>query len=161
MIIKELEDMLRDYKSKKSELEIIEARIVEYEEIIKDPSKYATYIKSYWNIGIKVTGGLLNGLDEKVMSNEEMQNRLEEWIDHDKSLAFGIRSQVKRVEILLNSLNDEDRYIIDLKYIEKLGWEDIERNYNEFRRDKGLTISGLKKKNSSILRYLLNIINKK
>jgi hypothetical protein len=70
-----------------------------------------------------------------------------------------IEKEIKKVDIALEALCDEDRFIIQKKYIDKLSWIEVEVEFNDtFLKRPPVTWYALRKNSIKIERMLKLIL---
>jgi len=84
---------------------------------------------------------------------------IKEWIAEDKSRIYRYNLQINIIEGALTALTGKERYIIGLKYFERMNWNNIEINFNnQFKQKNDITSAQARKINDQALESLLQII---
>lgn len=157
-------ESLKDFERKKATVETALARIEMYKKAIENPRLYTNIHRdSQLELGsIKGKGGKpSSSVESEVIKNEsdEMMvvENLREWIKEDISRIHPIQAEVEQVDVALNALTEQQRYIIKCKYFNKMFWKDIENEYNKTFKEY-ITERSLKNKNRESLEELCEIL---
>lgn len=167
MDIKIIEKALEDYKRKKSVIETSLERIEVFRRALNSPETGP----EKWDIFLyqSPTERMLRGPIQKgsdgspvewaYLQGEKRIERLKNWIKDEESKIYPLQVEVKQIEIALEALTKQQRYVIECKYFEKMFWRDIEKNFNEtFRNQNYITFERLKSINKEALAILSEIL---
>lgn len=159
----QLEKILREYKTKKSIVDTTKARMQAYTEAIDNPE-----LISSWSYSINTrelgmpgspTRNTSSSVEREICAAELTIELIQEWIAEDKSRIYRLNLQIDIIEGALKSLTEQERYIIGLKYFEKMNWSSIEFNFNnQFKQKNDITSEQIRKLSTQILDSLLEII---
>lgn len=161
-----IKKMLNEHKEKKSKLDIMLSTIDAWEHAVKNPETIVYLVQTSgielgmprgsFNINSPVEKEVINKIEDFKLAIELVR----EWIKEEESRAFPLKIDVMRVEHSLNSLANDEVYIIECKHFENLIWRDIELNYNNkyTRKNNYITESGLRKKYDDIIKKLYNVL---
>ena len=165
MYKKHLVESLKDYKRKESEIETTLARVEAYDKALENPKSFIEiYPNSSPELGtIKGKGGKPSSPVEKSIENsennrEETTKTLKTWIEEDLSRIYPLQIEKEQIDGALNALTKEQRYIIDLKYFEKMIWRDVEYNFNK-KFGKNINARQLQNRNDIALKSLCKILS--
>ena len=162
--------LLKNYKRNIAYIELAQIKIGEWKETLKKDAITINNLypkKQPQHLGIEKVRNLKSPTEDIVMRAETLKDRIRNWIKEEKSKIRECQKNVKIIDILLESLPDEDRFLMELKYKEHEKWHIITRKFNKKYRDEYddyITLSGVKKKNQVIIEELesrLNEPNKK
>lgn len=157
----DLDKILKSYKRKKAYVETTLARIEAYKYALEHPEiRYNEYCISSRELGMPRGSGFGGSAIEKyVVSEEKMNELLEQWIGEDESRVFPIKLEINQLENAMSYLTEQEKYVIDFKYFECMNWKDIEISFNsKYRQQNYITESGLRKINSKALAKLHEIL---
>lgn len=159
----QLEKILRNYKTIKSIIDTTNSRIQAYTEAINNPELIASWGFSSGNRELGMPGAPLRDtsspVEREICDNELTVEIIKDWIRDDKSRIYRYKLQISIIESSLASLTAQERYIISLKYFEKMNWSNIEFNFNnEFKQKNDITSEQTKKMNAKSIINLLKII---
>jgi hypothetical protein len=159
-----IEKVLREYKMKKAAVETTNARIEQYKWAMSHPEEwYKDYIPDSSSVlglpgrpkGSPAPSSVETFVDDKELNSDILKS----WIRKEESRIFLTKLEVTQIEIALNSLNKQERYIIELKYFDDMFWRDIEVSFNGvFRAKNYVTFETLKKMNKDALSKLTIIL---
>lgn len=152
----QVEQLLRQYKTKKSLVESTDARIKAWEHARANPD---IILENYYSVDSRELGmpGSPNrntsSPQERILTERELtSNTLKEWISEEESRIFHIRLEVTQIESALNALTQQEKFIIECKFFENMNWRVIEKNVNEkYREVNYITEAGIRKINSKAL----------
>jgi hypothetical protein len=125
----QIEQLLRQYKTKKSLVESADARIKAWEHARLNPD---IILENYYSMDNKEIGmpGSPNrntsSPQERILTQRELTtNTILEWISEEQSRIFHTRLEVTQIESALNALTQQERFIIECKYFEGMNWRSI------------------------------------
>lgn len=176
-IKEELENILITHKEHEAQLVELQLKIEEYqerldyagtvceedgEEIIESMQlsgqAYDSICSNTNKITDKVSSTAMKYKVEQHYINKEDREFLIRKIQELKKEERNLDKKVVRVKNLLNRITKEERFVIDLFYLEKSKWDYIEKEYfNEFERHK--SIKQLQTYRDNAIEKMLNIIN--
>jgi len=158
----QIEKMLREYKVKKSRVDAANASIEAYEKVIENPEIVDSWSYNIDNRepGMPSAHRMSSVVEVEVCAQELTIDTIKEWIEDTKARIFKTALEVKRIEIALQGLTYQEKFLIELKYFEKLNWKNIEINFNQkFRQQNCITDSGLQKINTIALDKLSIVLD--
>lgn len=157
-------ELLKDYKRKESIIETTLARVENYKKAIEEPEPFMQIHMQFENSlgmpkgkGGKPSSPVEQELQYDEMNQEETIRTLKVWIKEDLSRIYPLQIEVEQIKGALNALTKQQRFIIELKYFEKMFWRDIEMNFNEEFKTY-ISCGQLKKKNKESLEELSKIL---
>lgn len=158
-----IKEALKKYRYKKARIETAYARIEGYEEILK----IGNFSMLQWNnnndnFGMPKARNNISIIECEIISKDnnikitaELINQL---IKNEKSRIWPLEQEIKQIDKALESLSKQDRYIVELKYMDNLDWRDVEISFFEQYR-KNLTDIRLKQIAAESLSKLNSILN--
>ncbi len=176
-IKEELEVMLKKHKENEAKLTEIQLKIEEYQErldyagtvceeedseIIENMQlsgqNYDDIHSQTNKIIDKVANTAMNYKREQYYINKEDRSYLERKIVEFKKEEKELDKKVVRIKNLLNRTTKEEKFEIELYYLEEAKWDYVEKEYfNEFEKHK--SIKQLQTYRDNALQKMLNIIN--
>lgn len=159
---RDIEDILKGYRRKESVINTTLARIEGYEFALKNP-----HLHDGLMCGNPIEPGMpraknitTSPVERAVFGREESCRMLKEWIKEDGSRIYPYQRELEQINLALNALTEQARYIIELKYFEGIPfWSDIEEKFNsKFKTRNYLTFESLKKINRESLAILKDIL---
>lgn len=158
-----IEKVLREYKTKKSIVDTTNARIQAYTEAINNPEIIKTWSYTINNRELGMPGSpnrnTSSPVEKEVCSTMLTVDLIKEWISEDKSRIYIYNLQINIIECALKALTEQERYIIILKYFERMSWTNIELSFNkEFRQKNDITSGQVKNINEQAINGLLEIL---
>lgn len=147
-----IDEILKEHNTKKVIIEATEARIQQYKWCIAHPEEwYRDYIPER-ELGMPKGSSLytdpISGYINEKELNEEV---LRDWIRREEGKIIFTRLEVKHIDLSLKTLNEEELFIIENKYIDdKMTWDEIETSYPYSFKEQ-LTVDALKKKSKRAL----------
>ncbi|WP_045517745.1 hypothetical protein [Clostridium sporogenes] len=154
-----IEEVLKEYRGKKSIVETTLARIEAYRYALAHPEIIA---ENYYNVNTKEPGmpgaplrNTSSPIERGIEIKELTEEAIKEWIEEDESRIFFYQLEVEQIEKALQGLTHQEKYIVELKYFDSMFWREIERNFNDkFRQNNYITTSGLRKMTNRALAKL-------
>ena len=176
-IKEDIEAMLKQHKENEAKLTEIKLKSEEYEErynyagtVCEDEDTeiienmqlsgqaYDSIHSNTNKITDKVATTAINYKKEQYHINKEDRSYLERKILELKKEEMNLNKKVVRIKNLLNRITKEERFVIELYYLEESKWDYVEKEYfNEFEKHK--SIKQLQTYRDNALQKMLNIIN--
>lgn len=153
-------NLLKDYKKNIVSIEFSKIKIDEWLFVLEKDAVDINEIypkKREENLGIQKMKKVTSPTEQIIERAEMLKEQIKELIREENLKIKEYERNIKIVDILLSSLTAEDRYILELKYIEKDKWHIITRKFNkEYRNqyDDYITVSGIKQKKDAIVQQL-------
>lgn len=153
-------NLLKDYKANILSIEFSKIKIDEWLVILEKDAIGINELypkKRQENLGIQKIRKPTSPTEEIIERSEKIKETIKESIRLETLKIKESEKKIKLVDILLNSLSAEDRFILELKYKEKDKWHIITRKFNkEYRNqyDDYITVSGVKQKKDAIIQRL-------
>lgn len=159
----DIEKALKKYRFKKSLVETTLARIEQYKFAIAHPEMWVKDYIPTVEREIGMPGAPLRNTSspvEKFMIEKELsEEMIKEWIREDESRIFIKKLEVEQIELALDGITSQEKYIIELKYFNGLSWKEIELNYNEkFKQRNYVGYEWLKKVNKEAISKVEDIL---
>jgi hypothetical protein len=159
----QLEKILREYKTKKSIVDTTKARIQAYTEAIANPELISSWNYDLNSRELGMPGSPLRNtsspIEREICANELTVEIIKEWIKDDKSRIYRYNLQINIIDGVLKALTGQERYIITLKYFERMNWNNIEISFNDqFKQKNDITSGQVKNINCQALENLLQVI---
>ncbi len=157
-----IDKYLNDYKRNIATIEMLKLKINQWEDILK---KETTEIDSIFskpkeeNLGVQ-TSHNSNPIESMVIRVEEQKVKIEKWIIDSKTKISTLEQKTKLTDILIDSLDEESKFIIIQKHFEKKKWNIITYQFNsKFRSEykEYITSSGIRKKYDTIKKELSSL----
>lgn len=176
-IEEEIETMLKNYKENEAKLTEIKIKEEEYQErleyagtVYEDSEEevienmqlagqaYDSIHSNTNKITDKVASTTINYQKELIHINREDREYLgRKLLEFEKEENI-LNKKVVRVKNLLNRLTKEERFVIELYYLESAKWDYVEKEYfNEFEKHK--SIKQLQTYRNNAIQKMLNILN--
>ena len=151
-----IENKLREYKSNLSKLKLIECSMKQIESEIQvlEPSYISAY--AFSDTPPSKTNKFSSVVENSVIDSEnrrEAVDKLKERLWDMAKERLYLQCKVEEVEALLIGLTEEERFVIELKYLSGLKWPVITRRY-EKEFGEYITIRPLKYKRDDALKKL-------
>ena len=159
----QLEKILREYKVKKSIVDTTNARMQAYTDAINNPEliKSWTYEISGKELGMpgSPTRNTSSPVEREVCEKILNIDLIKEWIAEDKSRIYRYNLQINIIESSLKALTEQEKFIVEKKYFERMSWSNIELNFNkEFKQKNDITCGQARTKNDEAIKNLLEIL---
>ncbi len=159
----QLEKILREYKTKKSIVDTTNSRIQAYQDAINNPELISSWSYSLNTRELGMPGSPTRNTSSAVESEVCAQiltiDLIKEWIAEDKSRIYRYNLQINIIEGALKALTEQERYIVKLKYFEKMSWNNIELNFNkEYKQKNDITSVQVRRINEQAIENILEII---
>lgn len=163
----ELENKLNNFRKNKAFVEATEIRIKTYEELLKSNTDDVLSLifdnTDSIELGMPRAKGIISKPTEQAIFKKEIRReKVQEWIDEDRSRILMPKLELLQIATALKALNDEERYIIELKYFNKWTWGAIEQEFNsKFRNlyNTYISESGIKKIKRRSTETICEILN--
>lgn len=160
----QLEKILREYKTKKSIVDTTNARIQAYTDAIINPELIKSWSYEINTRELGMPGAPLRNtsspVEKEVCASILTVDLIREWIEEDKSRIYRYKLQINIIESSLEALTEQEKYIVEKKYFERMSWSNIELNFNkEFKQKNDVTYEQTKKINLQATDNLLLIIS--
>ena len=173
----EIEAILQKHKEREAQLVEIQIKEEEYAERLKYAGTvyqetdsevienmqlagqpYDSIHSNTNKVSDQVLNTALNYNKQKNHINKDDRAYLERKIEEFKKEEKRLNKEVVRVKNLLNRVTKEERFVVEMFYLEKSKWDYIEKEYfNEFEKHK--SIKQLQTYRDNALEKMLNIIN--
>ena len=158
-----IDSLLNNYKSNIAKIEMIKLKIAEWESILlMNPLEIDTIYRKYQseNLGITKTR-VSNPTEELMIRVEKQKEKINSWIEDKTKAMEELNRDIQITEILINSLDEENAYIIKQKHFENKKWNNITYTFNSKYRNElndYITESGIRKRYSTIKASLSQIL---
>lgn len=148
MAVIDLVKRLRLHRINLAKVKSYELEISQYEAILNDENieLYGFYAKSV-ELGMpKSAMNQSSPVENEVIQidNEREMSRqlIKQWIVDAKSRMYWLDFEAKQIITSMNGLDYRQRFLIEMRYFERLDWESVRLSYNEqFRRNGNLITS--------------------
>lgn len=163
----ELEAKLNNFKKNRALIETTEIRIRTYEDLLKnnkdDRLNLIFESSEAVELGMpKPKGKISKPVEMALIKKEISREKVREWIDNDKNRILIPKLELQQIESAMKALNEEEVYIIELKYFNKWNWNAIVSEFNaRFRNvyNTYISESGIRKIKKKSLETLCEILN--
>ena len=158
-----IDSLLNNYKSNIAKIEMIKLKIAEWESILlMNPLEIDTIYRKYQseNLGITKTK-VSNPTEELMIRVEKQKEKINSWIEDKTKAMEELNRDIQITEILINSLDEENAYIIKQKHFENKKWNNITYTFNSKYRNElndYITESGIRKRYSTIKASLSQLL---
>jgi len=158
-----IDSLLNNYKSNIARIEMIKLKIAEWESILlMNPIEIDTIYRKYQseNLGITKTR-VSNPTEELMIRVEKQKEKINSWIEDKTKAMEELNRDIQITEILINSLDEENAYIIKQKHFENKKWNNITYTFNSKYRNElndYITESGIRKRYSTIKASLSQLL---
>ena len=156
-----IEKLLNNYKRNEAKIEMLKLRIAEWEDILKMDVEDIDriYSKKADNLGIQKSHNL-NPMESMYIRVEDQKEKIKMWIQETENKINKMAQDNKMIDIMLQSLDEESRFIITQKHFEKKKWNIITYQFNSKYRNEYneyITTAGIRKKYSGSKKQLLSL----
>ena len=156
-----IEKLLNNYKRNEAKIEMLKLRIAEWEDILKMDAEDIDriYSKKADNLGIQKSHNL-NPMESMYIRVEDQKEKIKMWIQETENKINKMAQDNKMIDIMLQSLDEESRFIIIQKHFEKKKWNIITYQFNSKYRNEYkeyITTAGIRKKYSGSKKQLLSL----
>ncbi len=156
-----IEKLLNNYKRNEAKIEMLKLRIAEWEDILKMDMEDIDriYSKKADNLGIQKSHNL-NPMESMYIRVEDQKEKIKMWIQETENKINKMAQDNKMIDIMLQSLDEESRFIIIQKHFEKKKWNIITYQFNSKYRNEYkeyITTAGIRKKYSGSKKQLLSL----
>jgi len=160
----DLEKILKEYKIKKSIVDTTNSRIQAYTDAMSNPELIASWGYSINTRELGMPGAPLRNtsspIEREICDSELTIEAIQEWISDDRSRIYKYSLQVNIIEGALKALTEQEKYIIELKYFERMSWNNIELSFNsEFKQKNDITSEQARKINIQATDNLLEVLS--
>ena len=156
-----IEKLLNNYKRNEAKIEMLKLRIAEWEDILKMDVEDIDriYSKKADNLGIQKSHNL-NPMESMYIRVEDQKEKIKMWIQETENKINKMAQDNKMIDIMLQSLDEESRFIIIQKHFEKKKWNIITYQFNSKYRNEYkeyITTAGIRKKYLGSKKQLLSL----
>ena len=156
-----IEKLLNNYKRNEAKIEMLKLRIAEWKDILKMDMEDIDriYSKKADNLGIQKSHNL-NPMESMYIRVEDQKEKIKMWIQETENKINKMAQDNKMIDIMLQSLDEESRFIIIQKHFEKKKWNIITYQFNSKYRNEYkeyITTAGIRKKYSGSKKQLLSL----
>ena len=158
-------EILKNYKRNVAKIELSKIKINEWKDIISKDALAINILypkKRPQNLGTQRLEDFSSPTEDMVIRAETIKEKVKGWIKDEKIKIKEYKKKIKIADILFDSLPEEDKFWIRLRYKEHEKWHIITRKFNkEYREnyDDYITVSGMKKKNIIVIQELETRLN--
>lgn len=160
--LRSIEELLKEHKDRRAQLDTIQARIEAYRIALMNPEirNSVYYVSPGASLGMPRNDSNGSLIEKAVMTEEAICEGLRSLISTEESRAAHIKGKVEPVEIALAALTAKQRFVVECRYFDELDWRDTEKNYNDkfSSKDDYISEHGLKKIKDKALSRLENIL---
>ena len=145
-----IDKMLNNYKKNEATIEMLKIKINQWKDILtKDIQEIdLIYSKRQDNLGVQKSHNS-NPIESMYIRVEEQKKKINLWIEDSEKKIKKLEQDRKIVNILLESLDEETKYIIIQKHFENKKWNIITHQFNSNYRNQYheyITSAGVRKK---------------
>ena len=145
-----IDKMLNNYKKNEATIEMLKLKINQWKDILtKDIQEIdLIYSKRQDNLGVQKSHNS-NPIESMYIRVEEQKKKINLWIEDSEKKIKKLEQDKKIVNILLESLDEETKFIIIQKHFENKKWNIITHQFNSNYRNQYheyITSAGVRKK---------------
>ena len=145
-----IDKMLNNYKKNEATIEMLKIKINQWKDILtKDIQEIdLIYSKRQDNLGVQKSHNS-NPIESMYIRVEEQKKKINLWIKDSEKKIKKLEQDRKIVNILLESLDEETKFIIIQKHFENKKWNIITHQFNSNYRNQYheyITSAGVRKK---------------
>ena len=145
-----IDKMLNNYKKNEATIEMLKIKINQWKDILtKDIQEIdLIYSKRQDNLGVQKSHNS-NPIESMYIRVEEQKKKINLWIEDSEKKIKKLEQDRKIVNILLESLDEETKFIIIQKHFENKKWNIITHQFNSNYRNQYheyITSAGVRKK---------------
>ncbi len=158
-----IDKMLNSYKRNEATIEMLKIKINQWEDILTKDTEEISRIYSKpkeENLGVQ-TSHNSNPIESMIIRVEDQKEKIKMWIRDSSDKIKTLEDDNKIVDILLQSLDEESKFIIMQKHFEKKKWNIITHQFNSKYRNEYheyITSSGVRKKYDTIKKELSSLL---
>ncbi len=159
-----IDKMLNSYKRNEATIEMLKIKINQWEDILTKDTEEISRIYSKpkeENLGVQ-TSHNSNPIESMIIRVEDQKEKIKMWIRDSSDKIKTLEDDNKIVDILLQSLDEESKFIIMQKHFEKKKWNIITHQFNSKYRNEYheyITSSGVRKKYDTIKKELSSLLD--
>lgn len=146
-----IDKVLNDYKKNEAAIQMLKIKINQWNDILtKDIQEIdLIYSKKYQdNLGIQ-KNRKSNPIESMYIRVEEQKKKINLWIKESNEKIIELEKEQQMANILIDSLDEESKFIVIQKHFEKKKWNIITHQFNSKYRNEYheyITSSGVRKK---------------
>ena len=145
-----IDRMLNNYKKNEATIEMLKIKINQWKDILtKDIQEIdLIYSKHQDNLGVQKSHNS-NPIESMYIRVEEQKKKIKLWIEDSEKKIEKLEQDKKIVNILISSLDEETKFIIEQKHFENKKWNIITHQFNSNYRNQYheyITSAGVRKK---------------
>lgn len=146
-----IDKLLNDYKRNEAMIEMLKVKINQYKDHLTKNIQEIDEIynkNNQENLGVQKNRNF-NPTETLYIRVEELKIKIINWINESEEKIKKIEEEKQLVEILIESLDEESKFIIIQKHFEKKKWNIITHQFNSKYRNEYneyITSSGIRKK---------------
>ena len=157
-----IDRMLNNYKKNEATIEMLKIKINQWKDILtKDIQEIdMIYSKHQDNLGVQKSHNS-NPIESMYIRVEEQKKKINLWIEDSEKKIKKLEQDKKIVNILISSLDEETKFIIEQKHFENKKWNIITHQFNSNYRNQYheyITSAGVRKKYEVAKKGLSNLL---
>lgn len=158
-----IDKLLNNYKNNKANIELLKIKINQWCDILNMSSEEIVELYSKPKedkLGVQSTR-ILNPIESMIIKAEDQKEKIKNLILDSNNKIKMLEQENKIVDILLETLDEESKFIIIQKCFERKKWNIITFQFNSNYRNEYkefITSSGIRKKFSGIKKELMHIL---
>lgn len=158
-----IDKILNNYKRNEVTIKLLQIKINQWEEILTKDTQEIDSIYSkpkQENLGVQKSHNS-NPIESMMIRVESQKEKINQWIKESQDKISSLEQDNQIVDILLQSLDEENLFIIMQKHFEKKKWNIITHQFNSKYRNEYhdyITSSGIRKKYETCKRELSTLL---
>lgn len=157
-----IDRMLNNYKKNEATIEMLKLKINQWKDILKKDIQEIDmiYSKHQDNLGVQKSHNS-NPIEAMYIRVEEQKKKITLWIEDSEKKINKLEQDKKLTNILLESLDEETKFIIIQKHFENKKWNIITHQFNSKYRNQYqeyITSAGVRKKYAIAKRQLSSLL---
>ena len=146
-----IDKVLNDYKKNEAAIQMLKIKINQWNDILTKDIQEIDLIyskKNQDNLGIQ-KNRKSNPIESMYIRVEEQKKKINIWIKESNEKIIELEKEQQMANILIDSLDEESKFIVIQKHFEKKKWNIITHQFNSKYRNEYheyITSSGVRKK---------------
>ena len=158
-----IDKVLNNYKKNEAAIQMLKIKINQWNDILtKDIQEIdLIYSKKYQdNLGMQ-KNRKSNPIESMYIRVEEQKKKINLWIKESNEMIIELEKEQQMANILIDSLDEESKFIVIQKHFEKKKWNIITHQFNSKYRNEYheyITSSGVRKKYDTAKKALSTLL---
>lgn len=158
-----IDKVLNNYKKNEAAIQMLKIKINQWNDILTKDIQEIDLIyskKNQDNLGIQ-KNRKLNPIESMYIRVEEQKKKINLWIKESNEKIIELEKEQQMANILIDSLDEESKFIVIQKHFEKKKWNIITHQFNSKYRNEYheyITSSGVRKKYDTAKKALSTLL---